>query len=160
MKVNSISGFSGTDHHNGNAVVLILLLMLQASQKPIGKPADKDEADQQEHIQEIIAGRNRLLSLYPEELDADAVTDRRKHTGDHQVLELCFSGKYPHAGVHPEQIQDQDRNQYIQWQEPVDRCQEMSWDLCQFKIITDQDCQIAAGDDTDDIVDQQKRSSI
>ena len=70
----------------------------------------KYEADQQEHIQEIIAGRNRLFSLYPEELDADAVTDRRKHTGDHQVLELCFSGKYPHAGVHPEQIQDQNRD--------------------------------------------------
>ena len=134
--------------------------MLQTPEKTVGKTAHKHKADQQEHIEEIIAPRHRLFPLYPEKLDAQTVAYRRDTAGNHNILQLRLPGKSPQAVIHPEQIQHKKSDQNINHQKMIDRLNKMRRYLRYIEIITHEQRQIARPDHTDNIINDQTGSSV
>ena len=112
--------------------------MLQAPEKAVRKTAHEHKADQQKYIEKIVTAGNRLLSLCPEKLNADAVADRRNNTGHDQILQLRLSRKGPEAVIHAKQVQYRQSKYDIHRQKTVDGFHKMGRYRRKIKAVTHQ----------------------
>ena len=93
---NDVGCLARADDHDRNAVVPVLVPVLQAPEKPVGEAARENAGDQEEGVQEIIAvGHGLRLPAEAEKPQDHHVGDAGQNTGDDQILQLRLAGKSP-----------------------------------------------------------------
>ena len=80
-----IGSFAGTNDHNRYIVILIVPLMLQASEKSVRESAYKHHGDQDKGVNEIVALRNRL-HLGFKKLQSDCTAHTGQKACHHKIL--------------------------------------------------------------------------
>ncbi len=155
---DDIAGFAGTDHHDGDAVVLVGVPVLHASEEPVGKPADEGQRDQKEHIHEMKALRYRLL-LDLEKRQNDNARHPRQHTRDHKILQLRFPGERPERIIELQKPENRDGCRDKQRHRAHHRNIEILRHLCDMKFIPDQKRERAGEDDAHNIVKYERGPS-
>ena len=154
-----ISRFTGPDNHNGYIIFPALYLMLAASEKTIGKTADKGKGYEQEKIHEIITVRNRFPGNL-KQIQSHAGNHCGQKAGHDQILHFVLASKSPQAVIQTEKIENAHCNQDIHRKEVPDRHQELIRNFIQMHVIPEQNSQKAGCRHTEDIINNQSRPAI